>query len=216
MWQFLSIERWVLRCFLLLDDLLLVVSEDDLLHPLDSLLHLVPDIAYDGAGDVAQRLGLASLGTEAGHFRNEAGTPPCGSVLEDVALELAVVCLALLRAHSDGIVNGVREFFGVPGVDDEAAVKGLGSAGELGEDHDTVIVALSGDIFVGDKVHAIAGGGDKADVGNSIECGELVKGDGLVQEVDGHKFNSTEATIDATHELVDNGAQVLVLLDILS
>ena len=38
----------------------------------------------------------------------------------------------------------------------------------------------------------------------------------MVQEVDGHEFDGAELAVDATDELVDDGAQVLVLLDVLA
>lgn len=153
---------------------------------------------------------------EAGHLGDEAGTPPSRGVLEDVALQLAEVGLALVGSHGDGVVDGVGELFRVPGIDDEAAVEGLCGTGELGEDHDAVVLALGGDVFVRDEVHAVAGGGDETDVGDGVESRQFVKGDGLMQEVDGHELDGAEFAVDAADELVDDGAEVLVLFNILA
>ncbi|CRK33032.1 hypothetical protein BN1708_005977 [Verticillium longisporum] len=171
----------------------------------------------DAAGDVANGLGLvARVGGEAGHFVDEGLAPPGRGVLEDVALELLVVGLALLGGHGDGVVEGVGELLGVPGVDDEGAGEGLGGAGELGEDHDAVTLALRGNVLVRDEVHAVAGRGDEADVRDGVQGRQLLEGDGLVEEVDRHKLNGAEAAVDAADELVDDGAEVLVLLDVLA
>jgi hypothetical protein len=48
--------------------------------------------------------------------------------------------------------------------------------------HGFVVVAR--DVLVADQIHAVAGAGDEADVRGGVEGGELVWGDGFVEEVD--------------------------------
>ena len=43
-------------------------------------------------------------------------------VLVDVFGKLLVVDASLLVSHGDSVVNGIGQFFRVPGVDDDAAV----------------------------------------------------------------------------------------------
>jgi hypothetical protein len=113
-------------------------------------------------------------------------------------------------------MDGVCELLGVPGVDDQAAVQALCRTSEFGQDHDAVALLLRRDVLVGHQVHAIAGGGDQADVRNRVKRDQLVERDRLVHEVNWHEFNGAKLAVDASDELVDDGAEVLVLFDILS
>lgn len=113
-------------------------------------------------------------------------------------------------------MDGISQLLGVPGIDDDAAVQALCGTGELGKDHHTVALFLAGDVLVRDEVHAVPRRGDEAHVRDSIEGRQLVRGDRLVHEVDGHKLDSAELAVDAANQLVDDGAKVLVLLDILT
>ena len=146
-------------------------------------------------------------------------------VLVDVFGKLLVVDASLL-------VNGISQFFRVPGVDDDAAVETLSCASEFGQDHGSMTLLLRCDVLVGHKVHAIAGRRNETDITDSVECNQLIKRDRLVHEVDGHEFDGaydsldggmhvlseelTKFAVDSADQLVHNSAQVLVLLDILS
>jgi len=66
------------------------------------------------------------------------------------------------------------------------------------------------------EVHAVAGRRDEARVRDGVERRELGEGDRAVHKVDRHPVDGTEAAVDAPDELVDHGAQVLVLLDVLA
>ena len=79
-----------------------------------------------------------------------------------------------------------------------------------------MVLALGGDVLVGDEVHAVAGRGDETDIGHGVQSGELLKGDGLVEKVDGHELDGAELAVDATHELVHDGAEVLILFNVLT
>jgi hypothetical protein len=137
-------------------------------------------------------------------------------VLPDVFRQLLVVQAPLLVAHGDCIVNGISQFLGIPWVDDQTSVQALGSTSKLGQDHDTVSLLLCCDVLVRHQVHTVAGRGNQADVGNGVQRDQLVEGDGLVHEVDRHELDSAELAVDTSDELVDDGAEVLVLFDVLS
>lgn len=134
---------------------------------------------------------LLGLLRDSGEFIDERLAPPSTGVLVDVFGELVVVDASLLVSHGDGVVDGIGQFFRVPGVDDYAAVETLGCTSEFGQDHGTVTLLLSGNIFVRDEVHAVAGRRDKADITDSVECDQLVEGDRLVHEVDWHELDGS-------------------------
>lgn len=131
---------------------------------------------------------LGLLGNS-GEFVDERLAPPSTGVLVDVFGELVVVDASLLVSHGDGVVNGIGQFFRVPGVDDDAAVKTLSCTGKFRQDHGTVALLLSCNVLVRDEVHAVAGRRNEADITDSVECNQLVEGDRLVHEVDGHEFD---------------------------
>lgn len=133
-----------------------VVAQHKLSGLVSNLLDLVAG-ANNGTRNVAQSLRLGVLVAETGQLRDEARTPPGAGVLEDVALELAEVGLAVLGTHGDGIVDSVGEFLGVPWVDNDTSVQRLSSAGKLAENHDTMVVTLGGDVLVRNQVHTITG-----------------------------------------------------------
>ena len=118
---------------------------------------------------------------------NRAGHKP--GVLLHVAVQLLEVGGAGLGAHGDGVVEGGGELLGVPRIKNQAAVEALRGAGELGQDHDAVALLLAGDVLVAHEVHAVARRGDEAHLRRGIEGDQLVEGDGLVHEVDGHEFD---------------------------
>ena len=66
------------------------------------------------------------------------------------------------------------------------------------------------------QVHTITSTGNQASVRQSVHCRQLLERYRLVHEVNRHKLDRTEATVDAAYELVDGRAQVLVLLDVLT
>ena len=153
-------------------------------------------------------------------------------VLVDVFGKLLVVDASLLVSHGDSVVNGIGQFFRVPGVDDDAAVETLSCASEFGQDHGSMTLLLRCDVLVGHKVHAIAGRRNETDITDSVECNQLIKRDRLVHEVDGHEFDGaydsldggmhvlseelTKFAVDSADQLVHDSTEVLVLLDILS
>lgn len=147
---------------------------------------------------------------------DECLTPPRTRVLFHVMVEFVVVDGALLLAHGDGGVDGVDELVRIPRIDDETAGKRFGDASEFGQDEAAVTLVLAGNVLFGDEVHAIAGGGDKAHVGDGVECNELIEGDGIMDEVDWGEFNRAKLAVDATDELIDDSPQVLVFFDILA
>lgn len=110
-------------------------------------------------------------------------------VLVDIFGELLVVESALFGAHGDRVMDGVGQFFSVPGVDNDAAVETLRGTSELGQDHGAVAFLLAGNVLVGHEVHAITCRRNQTHVGNSVQSDELVEGDRLVHEVDRHEFD---------------------------
>jgi hypothetical protein len=66
------------------------------------------------------------------------------------------------------------------------------------------------------QVHAVTRAGYQADIADCIQRAQFVKGQALMHKVYRHELDSSETTIDATDELVDSCAQVLVLLYVLS
>lgn len=155
-------------------------------------------------------------------------------ISRDVRKQLVVVLLARHGSHRDCGVNGIRRLGRVPGVDDEGAVEGVSGAGELGEDEDSMSLLLAGDVLVRDlkssasvgrlawgslgthQVHPIASRGDEASVADGVERAQLVERDAAVHKVNRHELDRPEATIDPPDKLVDRGAKVLVLLDVLA
>lgn len=177
--------------------------------------HGLGEALADAPQDALAVLGRARVGVvDLEQLLDEGGTPPGRGVLEDVLLELAVVGLAHLGGHGDGVVDGVGELLGVPGVDDEARGERLGGARELGQDHDAVAVALARDVLVRHEVHAVARRRHEADVRHGVERRQLVRVHALVQEVDRHELDRPEPPVDPPHQLVHHRPQVLVLLDV--
>lgn len=64
--------------------------------------------------------------------------------------ELFVVALPRLGIHRDGRVNRISGRLNIPRVHDHTAVQTLCGTGELRQDHDTVLVDLTRDVFVSD------------------------------------------------------------------
>ena len=76
---------------------------------------------------------------------NNGSGPATGATITDnLAGVTGVTYLggSLFVAHCDGIVDGIRELFGVPGIDNDASIQALSSTGELAEDHDTMALFL--------------------------------------------------------------------------
>lgn len=91
----------------------------------------------------------------------------------------------------------------------------MGGVGEFREDYDIVVFVLGGNVFVGDEVYVVVGGWDEVDVGDGVKSGEFIERDGLVEEVDGYKFDGVKVIINMVYEFVDNGLEVLVFFDVL-
>ena len=66
------------------------------------------------------------------------------------------------------------------------------------------------------QVHTVARAGHQADIADRVQRTELVKRQALMHKVNRHKLDRAEASIDATDEFVDCGAQILVLFDVLT
>jgi hypothetical protein len=106
-------------------------------------------------------------------------------VLHDKLLRLAVICHPLIHAHGQRTMNSVRRAHPIPGVKQQAAGQPFRRAREFREQQDAVAVFLADNVLVGDQVHAVADGGDKADGGGGVQGEEIFEGYGLVEEVDG-------------------------------
>jgi hypothetical protein len=78
-----------------------------------------------------------------------------------------------------------------------------------------VSLLLGCDVLVGHQVHSVTGRRDEADVGDGVEGDQLVERDRLVHKVDRHELDCAELAVDASDELVDDSAEVLVLFDVL-
>jgi hypothetical protein len=171
------------------------------------------------------------------HLLDEAAPPERRAVLVDVLEQLAVVLGADAGVHRDCFVDSVGDLLGVPGVDDDGAVEGLGSTCEFGEDHDALTCLLAGNVFIRDlsklnvrfilnnkrvegavtyQVHSITRTRHQADIADGVQSTELVKVQALVHEVDGHKIDGAEATVDTAHKLVDGRSEILILFDVLT
>lgn len=105
------------------------------------------------------------------------------SVLGHVSVQLGEVESPLFVAHGHSLLIGARQFFGIPGVHNDAAVQTLGCSGEFRENQHSVALLLRGDVLVSYQVHAVAGRRNNTGIGDSVESDEFVKVDGLVQEV---------------------------------
>lgn len=79
-----------------------------------------------------------------------------------------------------------------------------------------MVLLLAADVLVTYKVHTVTGARDQTDIRYGVECDQLLKVDRLVQEMDGLELDSAVHAVDATHKLVDNCPQILVLLHILA
>ena len=111
-------------------------------------------------------------------------------ILVNVFVEFGKIKCSLLVAHGHGFLICSRQLLRVPRVDDDTAVQTLSGSREFREDQNAVAVSLRGDVFIGDEIHPVSGGGHDARIGDGVERKQLVKVDGLVQEVDGHKLHS--------------------------
>lgn len=73
---------------------------------------------------------------------------------------------------------------------------------------------MTRDVFVGDQVHTVTGGGDQTNVTYGVQGDQLFEGDGLVHEMDGDELHGTELAVDSADQLVDHRPQVLVLFHV--
>lgn len=140
---------------------------------------------------------LLGLFRDSGELVDERLAPPGTGVLVDVFGKLVVVDASLLISHGHSVVDSISQFFRVPRVDNDAAVKALSCASEFGQDHGTVTLLLSCNVLVRNEVHAVTGRRDKTDVTDSVECNQFIERDRLVHEVDGHEFNGSCLLLDA-------------------
>lgn len=53
------------------------------------------------------------------------------------------------------------------------------------------------------KIHTVPRAGHKTHVTNCIQCTEFIEWQALVHEVDGHKFDGAESTVDTTDEFIN-------------
>ena len=113
-------------------------------------------------------------------------------------------------------MDRIGEVFRIPWINNESAIERLCRAGEFRENHYAMSLALRGDVFVRDKIHAIPSTRYETGIRDGVEGGEFFETDGLVEEVNGHEFNGAKAAIDATDKFVDDSSQVLVFFDILA
>ena len=78
------------------------------------------------------------------------------------------------------------------------------------------LLGLARDELLGDEIHAVAQRGHERDRGVAIERGEALGGNRAVDVADRRPQAGAEATVDASHELVDLPLQRLVLADLLT
>jgi hypothetical protein len=136
-------------------------------------------------------------------------------VRDDVVIVLPVPLPPLLVRQGQRVPDRGRDVRHVPRVDqDGARPQRLGRPRELGQHQHARVVGLAGDELVGHQVHAVAQGGDEADVGDRVERGQLGKRQLPVQVVDGDVGEGAVAPVDAAHDLVDEGAEAAVLGDV--
>lgn len=100
--------------------------------------------------------------------------------------QFLVVLLALLRVHRDPLVDGLRDVVRVVRMERDApAAHEDCRASELGDHEHAVPLGLACDVLERDKVHAVTGRGEQADVGDGVERRELGEGDGAVHVYQG-------------------------------
>jgi hypothetical protein len=66
------------------------------------------------------------------------------------------------------------------------------------------------------QIHAVPGTGYQAYIANCIQCAKFIKWQAFVHEMNWHELDGSETTVNASHELVHGGPQVLVFFDVLS
>jgi len=126
-------------------------------------------------------------------YKGGGGKASIPSILVDIFLQLLVVDLALFIAHRHGLVNGIRKFLSVPGIDHQTPIQALCSPSKLGKHKLTMTLLLTSNVLKRDQIHSIPSRRDKTDIGDSVESHQLVESDGLVHEVDWHKLDSAWA-----------------------
>lgn len=136
-------------------------------------------------------------------------------VFGHVFVQLGEIKSALFVTHGDSLLVCTSQLLRVPWVDNDAAVKTLGSTCKLRQYQNAMALLLCRDVLVGDQVHSVAGRRYDASIGDGVERNELIKVDGLVEEVDGHEFNRAKLAVDPADKLVHYRPQILILLDIL-
>lgn len=65
------------------------------------------------------------------------------------------------------------------------------------------------------QIHTVSSASNQAGITDGIQGTELIKGNAAMQEMDGHALHSAKSTVDPSDGLVDDGPEVLILLDIL-
>ncbi len=88
-----------------------------------------------------------------------------------------------------------------------------GGSGHLGEHEHTVSARVSGDILLGDEVHAVTQGGDERDIGDRVHARERVERQAPVEVADGSPIDGGVRAVDPAYEFVDLALEQLVVLD---
>ena len=104
---------------------------------------------------------------------------------------------ALASFHLQCSLNGVRHLVDVVGIDDERVLDLLGGAGEARQnEHARIGWVLRRNVFLGDKVHAVAQGRHEADAGGAIDVDQQLARRRAVDVVDRHPVELAEAAVD--------------------
>lgn len=126
----------------------------------------------------------------ADHLLNKEPRTVPGLTINSVP-ELLHPPLRLFALHRDGLRHALCTPGRVPWIHHQAALQRRRRPGKFGEHQDTrrrlldILAIVASDVFVAYEVQPISGAADETHVRGGVERGQLVRLQGLVEEVDG-------------------------------
>ncbi|GKT82231.1 LOW QUALITY PROTEIN: hypothetical protein Ct61P_00081 [Colletotrichum tofieldiae] len=185
----------------------------------EALAGVAVRLEHDGAVEQGRRVDVLLGAEDVDVLADKVVDPALHVAGGDVVVQARLHGHALLGRHGEGVVDLDGDAAQVPRVDVDGVLEAAGGAAELGQDEGAVALALADDVLHARRVHAVADGGDEANVGGAQEGKVLVLAEVLGVVLDGGEAEAAVHAVDAHDELVDAGGDaalgvvVLFLLD---
>ncbi|GJC77235.1 hypothetical protein ColLi_00073 [Colletotrichum liriopes] len=185
----------------------------------EALAGVAVRLEHDGAVEQGRRVDVLLGAEDVDVLADKVVDPALHVAGGDVVVQARLHGHALLGRHGEGVVDLDGDAAQVPRVDVDGVLEAAGGAAELGQDEGPVALALADDVLHARRVHAVADGGDEANVGGAQEGKVLVLAEVLGVVLDGGEAEAAVHAVDAHDELVDAGGDaalgvvVLFLLD---